>query len=188
MEGPRVRCAVAEKGNRDASLAFQLRGKASARDDRNSTRDDPVGAEHPNAEIGDMHGAALALAVAGLPTVELGHHAVEVGALGDAVAVATMRRDDPIAAIERCTDADGDRLLTDVAVHDAVDLAGMVVSRGAFFEAADGEHLAQHFALLVGWQVRREAHGHGRDPSGRSERFMMGAGAKAGNRNAGPLA
>ena len=42
----------------------------------------------------------------------------------------------------------------------------MVVGRGAFLEAADGEHLAQHLALLVGRQVRREAHGHGRDPSG----------------------
>ena len=73
-----------------------------------------------------------------------------------------MRRDDPVAAIERRADADGDRLLADVAVHDAVDLAGVVVGRGAFLEAADREHLAQHLALLVGRQVRREA--HGREP------------------------
>ena len=53
-------------------------------------------------------------------------------------------------------DADRDRLLADVAVHDAVDLAGKVVGRGALLEAADGQHLAQHLALLVGRQVRRE--------------------------------
>ena len=138
--------------------------------------DDPVGAEHADAEIGDVHRAALALAVAGLPPVELGHHAVEVGALGDAVAVAAMRRDDPVAAIERGADADGDRLLADVAVHDAVDLAGEIIGRGALLEAADGEHLAQHLALLVGRQVR----GHG--PSGQVRAFRMGQRSKAGNR------
>jgi hypothetical protein len=29
-----------------------------------------------------------------------------------------MRRDDPVAALKRGTDADGDRLLADVAMHD----------------------------------------------------------------------
>ena len=47
-------------------------------------------------------------------------------------------------------DADGDRLLADVAVNDAVDLAGVVVGGRAFLEAADGQHLPQHLALLVG--------------------------------------
>src|SRR5207244_4047298 len=109
---------------RDTALALHLRRKAGAGDDRDPARDDPVGAEHADTEIGDVHGAALALAVSGLPPVELGHHAVEVGALGDAVAVAAVRRDDPVAAVERRADADRDRLLTDIAMHDAVDLAG----------------------------------------------------------------
>ena len=181
--GPAFDAPSPKKDNRDASLAFHLRRKAGAGDDRNPTRDDPVGAEHPDAEIGDVHGAALALAVAGLPPVELGHHAVEVGALGDAVAVAAMRRDDPVAAIERGTDADGDCLLADVAVHDAVDLAGMVVGRGAFLEAADGEHLAQHLTLLVGRQVRREAHGHGRDPPGPVKALHDGRGRECWQRH-----
>ena len=182
VERSRVRCAVAEEGHRDALLTFHLRRKARAGDDRDAAGDDAVGAEHADAEIGDVHGSAFALAVAGLAPVELGHHAVEVGALGDAVAMPAMRRDDPVTAVERGTDADGDRFLTDVAVHDAVDLAGIVVGRGSFLEAADGEHLAQHFTLLVGRQVRREAHGHGAILLGRSETAMMGAGAKAGNR------
>ena len=46
-----------------------------------------------------MRRATFGLATAGLPPAELGHHAVEVGALGDALAVAAMRRDDPVAAI-----------------------------------------------------------------------------------------
>src|SRR5437016_9894396 len=106
-----------------------------------------------------MHRAAFALAVAGLPPVKLGHHAVEVGALGDAVAVAAMRRDDPVALPERGADADRDRLLADIAMHNAVDLAGVVVGRSAFLEAANGQHLTQHLALLIGRQIRREALG-----------------------------
>jgi len=88
-----------------------------------------------------------------LPAVELGHHAIEVGALGDAVPVAAMRRDDPVVAIERRANADRDRFLTDVAVYDAVDLAGVVVGRRALLEAANGEHQTQHLALRVRRQV-----------------------------------
>src|SRR5204862_1725233 len=124
-----------------------------AGDNRDASRDYPICAEHADAEIGDVHGAALALAVACLPPVELGHHALEVGTLGDAVAVAPMRRDDLVAVVERRADADRYRLLADVAVNDAVNLAGVVVGRGPLLEAADGEHLAQHFPLLVGRKV-----------------------------------
>src|SRR6266849_2046940 len=148
---------IPEKRHRDTALAFHLRREAGAGDDRDPAGDDAVGAEHADAEIGDVHRAALALAVAGLPAVELGHHAVEVRTLGDAVAVATMRRDDPVAAVERGTDADSDRLLTDVAVHHTVDLAGEIVGRGALLEMADRQHPAQHLALRVGRQVRRKA-------------------------------
>src|SRR5205085_1654354 len=79
-------------------------------------------------------------------------------------AVAAMRRDDPVALAERGTDADRHRLLTDIAMHDTVDPAGTVIGRGAFLEAADGQHLAQHLALLIGRKIGREA--HRRDPSG----------------------
>src|SRR3977135_888246 len=140
-------------------------------DARTPPRDYPVGSEHADAEIGDVHRPALALAVAGLPPVKLGHHAVEVGALGDAVAVAAMRRDDPVALIERGADTDRDRLLADVAMHDAVDLAVAVIGRGAFLETADRQHLAQHLALLVGRQVRRLGAVHRGNPSGRVGAF-----------------
>jgi len=69
------------------------------------------------------------------------------------VAVAAVRRDDPVVAVERGANADGDRLLSDVAVHDAVDLAGMVVGGRAFLETANGEHLTQHLALRVRRQI-----------------------------------
>jgi hypothetical protein len=75
--------------------------------------------------------------------------------LGDAVIVAAMRRDDPVAALKRSTDADGDRLLADVAMHDAVDLADEVVGRCAFLEVADRQRPAERLALRVMRQVWR---------------------------------
>src|SRR5262249_19928788 len=98
----------AEERYRDAALAFHLRRQPGAGHDGNAARHNTVRAQHADAEIGDVHGAALAFAVAGLAPVEFGHHAVEVGPLGDAVAVAAMGRDDPVVALERVAHADRD--------------------------------------------------------------------------------
>src|SRR5262249_15826282 len=81
-----------------------------------------------------------------------------VRAFGDAVPVPAVGRDDLIALFERRAHAHRHRLLTDVAVHDAVDLAGVVIGRGPLLEPANGLHLAQHGALLVTGKV------HGRAP------------------------
>src|SRR5262249_28822831 len=83
---------------------------SGAGDNRDSARDNAVGAEHADVEIGDMHRATLAFAVAGLPAVKLRHHAVEIGTLGDAMAMASMRRDDPVVALKGAANADRDRL------------------------------------------------------------------------------
>ena len=55
-----------------------------------------------------------------------------------------------VAAVECRTDADRDRLLTNIAVYDTIDLAGEIIGRGALLEAADRQHPAQHLALRVG--------------------------------------
>jgi hypothetical protein len=78
--------------------------------------------------------------------------------------VPAICQDDPVAAIERRTDADRHRLLADIAMHDAIDLAGQIVGR----------------------QVRREALGWGMIPPGRSGRITMGQRRKGGNRNLCP--
>src|SRR2546423_11277403 len=116
MEWPRIGGAVAKEGYCHAAFPVHLRREPRAGDNRDASRDYPICAEHADPEIGDVHGAALALAVACLPSVELGHHALQVGTLGDAVAVAPMRRDDLVAAVESRTDAHCDCLLADVAV------------------------------------------------------------------------
>ena len=65
-----------------------------AADERRAGADDAVGAEHALRQVGDVHRAALAAAEPVLLAEDLVHHAVDVAALGDAVAVAAMRRGD----------------------------------------------------------------------------------------------
>src|SRR5581483_4603460 len=66
VERSRVGGAVAEKGDGNAALPVHLSGEPRAGDDRDAAADDAVGAEHADAEIGDVHRAALAFAVARL--------------------------------------------------------------------------------------------------------------------------
>src|SRR5690349_4678040 len=115
VKGPGIRCAIAEERDCYTALALHLRREAGAGDDRDAAGDDAVGAEHADAEIGDVHRTAFALAVARLSSVKLGHHAVEIGPLGDAVPVAAMCRDDAIVAAQSAADPDRHRLLADIA-------------------------------------------------------------------------
>ena len=112
-------CAVTEETDRHGVTAFQLGGDASAGGDRQSSPDNAIGAEHARVEIGDVHRATLALAVAGPPAEQLGHHAFHVGAFGDAVAAVVAH--DAIGDSQVGADANRDRLLAAVWVHDAVD-------------------------------------------------------------------
>src|SRR5579885_2631948 len=71
------------------------------------------------------------------------------------MAMAAMGRDDSVARTERRAHPDRDRLFADISMDDTVDLASAVIVRGAFLEAADRQHAAQHFTLRVGRQVWR---------------------------------
>src|SRR5262249_46311975 len=174
--GPCIGRTVAKEGNRDAALAVHLRGKSSPRHDRDASRHNPVGAQHTDFEIGNVHGPTLPLAVASLAAVDLGHHALEMRTLGDAVSMPTVGRDDLVTLLKGGAYPHRHRLLADVAVHDAVDLAGMVIGRRALLETADGLHLAQHGALLVGRKV------HGRAPYLGSEIFIVSERRGLGNK------
>src|SRR5262249_29595230 len=92
----------------------------------------------------DVHRAALALAVAVDAAEELRHHALDVGALGDAVAVSAMRAGHAVGGREVCANADGDRFLSDVWMNGAVDLSCCPQLERELVELPDQNHLAQH--------------------------------------------
>ena len=123
MDHPLVGAAVAEERKDDAVRAPELGGESSARADRHAGRHDAVGAQHVEVERGNVHRAAEAPAVAVLAPHQLGHHEVEARALGDAVAVAAMVADDGVVLGQVRAGAGGDRLLADIAMRRALDLA-----------------------------------------------------------------
>jgi hypothetical protein len=123
--------------------------------DRDAGADHAVGAEHADAEIGDVHRAALALAGAARLAVELGHHGAGVGALGDGVAVAAMGRDEVVARREMGADAGGDRLLADREMDGAAHLAALLPGFGGLLEGADARHGPVMAEQALGVDVRR---------------------------------
>ena len=66
--------------------------------------------------------------------------AVHVAALGDAVAVAAMGAGDVVVGRAVHADADGDRLLAGVEMHEARDVAGRELAVHALLELADRAH------------------------------------------------
>ncbi len=141
--------AVAEEGDRDAAVCTQLRGRGGADRDRQAGTDDAVGAEDPDRRVGDVHRAAPPAVGPAVASHQLGEHPERVEPLGEAVAVAAVRRGDHVGVTQRPAGADGRRLLADRQVHEARDLAVAIQRRHAFLEPADDHHPTEHLDLFV---------------------------------------
>ena len=82
----------------------QLARQAGADRERHAGADDRVGAQDPARGVGDVHRAALAAAEARRLREQLGHHAVDVRALGQAVAVAAVGGGHVVVVAQRRAD------------------------------------------------------------------------------------
>ena len=140
--------------------------------DRQSGRHDAVAAQDVEVEVGDVHGAAEAAAVAVDAPHQLGHHAVDAGALGDAVAVAAVVADDVVVHAEIRARRRRHRLLADVAVGGALHQALVEQLGRPLVEAPDLHHgRVETLELLAA-----ELHGALRALSTRARRsYMRGA-------------
>src|SRR3954447_1691951 len=136
--------ALAEEADRDPVGPERFPEEAGAGADPRRSADDRVRAEVAVRVVGDVHRAALALAVALLLAEQLAVHEPHVGALGDAVAVAAMRGGDRVVAAQRRADADRDRLLADVEMSQARHLRREVELVRLRLEGADAEHALDH--------------------------------------------
>src|SRR5882672_6433410 len=141
--------AVAEEAHRDLAALAHLGGERGAGGEARGAPHDGVGAEIARLGIGDVHGTALAPAVARLLTEELGEHPAHRGALGQAVAVAAMRARDEVVPLERLADPDRDRLLADIEMGQAGHLRALVELVHLLLEGADLGHLPVHVEVLL---------------------------------------
>ena len=88
-----------------------------------------------------MHRAALAVAQPAILAEDLQHHALDVAALGDAVAMAAMGAGDVVAlGAELLADADGAGFLAGIEMHEAGDLAVRELDMQPLLELADRTH------------------------------------------------
>ena len=120
---------------------LELKGQGRARGDGDARADDPVGPEDAQVLVGDVHRPALAFAVARRPGVKLGEHGAERASFGEDVAVATVRPDDVVVALEGRADPDRDSLLADVSVEEARQLSRLKKLDGLLLEEPDAEHV-----------------------------------------------
>ena len=129
MEFSFIAGPVAEEYDRDVALFFELSGDRCAAGDRQSGSDDAVRSQHADAEVRDVHGAALAFAVAGFLAVDFGHHPLHVRAFGDAMAVSPVIADDAVLFGQVRAHSGGDRFLADVGVDETEQVSGIEFRR-----------------------------------------------------------
>src|SRR5712692_9491158 len=144
VEQPLAERALAEEADGDLVGAAALRREGGAGGDPGRAAHDRVRAEVAVRVVGDVHRAALALAVAGLLAEQLGEHPGDVGALGQAVAVAAVGARDVVVLAQRRAHAHGDGLLSDVEVGEARHPGAAVELVHLFLEQPDRRHPAVH--------------------------------------------
>ena len=115
--------------------------------------DDAVGTEHAAIDIGDVHRAALALAATGRFAADLGHHPVDLHALGNAVSVAAVGAGDEVVVVQVGAHPDGDRFFSGVEMNEAGDQAGGEILVQPVLEFADLSHPSIDPQQLVAIEV-----------------------------------
>ncbi len=138
--GALIGAAIAAEGRGDILLAQGLGGQGGAVAQGRAAAHDGVGAEHALVEVGDVHGAALAVAQAGGLAHEFLHHAHHVTALGDGVTVTPVGAAHHVVVGQQHAQPNGDRLLTVRSMHEAGNIAFFKFDHGPFLEQADGLH------------------------------------------------
>ena len=154
MERTPVRGTVAEEAHGHLAGLTQLRRPPGASGDAKPSGHNAVGAQHADRKICNVHGATLALAIAGGAAKQLGHHAFDISALGNTMAVAAMRAGDVIAALQRFAHAHGDGFLADVEVRQAGHLGRLVKLVHLLFEGTNLSHLLVQVQPVFAIQFR----------------------------------
>ena len=142
VEHALVHRAVAGDHHRDVvGRVVVLDAEGRAEREQVARTDDAVGPEHTVRAVGDVHRAAAPAAQPGLLAIHLGHHALQVGALGDDVPVAAVAGIEVVAVAQGAAHGRGHRLLADRQVDGlGGELAGLERRSEVLLEAADGEH------------------------------------------------
>ena len=154
VEGALRNCAVAEEGDRDPVVGSELGRRRRADRYGEAGGDDAVGAEDPDAGVGDVHRAATTAVGAPLLAHQLREHAEGSQPLCQAMPVTAMGRRDHVGRPERPAGADGGGFLADRQVDEARHLPLAVEGGHALLEPSDQQHPAVHLEEIGGRERR----------------------------------
>ena len=143
VELPLRHGAVPEVAEHHLIAALVLDPKPHPRGQRQMGAHDAVATQEVDALVEEMHRAALPLREPVDASEQLGHDPLGVRALGEAVAVLPVRRHRVVLGPCHRGGADGHRLLADIEMEKAADLAHGIHLGGFLFEPSDQLHLGE---------------------------------------------
>ncbi len=149
MKTPWFAAPSPKKATETRPSPCKLRTEGGAGGDGEAAAHDAVRAENSFGNVGDVHGAAHAVTDAVLFAPNLRHHRLGVATLGEEVTMAAMSAGDPVVVTQMVADADGDRLLADIEMHRARQLAVREVRAQALLHAPDEQHPLIHRPQLL---------------------------------------
>ena len=118
MEGAFIGSTITEAAYADGVVTHDLGSQSTAGGDELASTDDAVSAQMVHLlHVSDVHGTALALAVAGDLAEQLSHCQLGVCASGDRVAMTTMGGGEIISGFDGCEGACFGGLLTDAQMN-----------------------------------------------------------------------
>ncbi len=145
--------AIAKEGQRDIALLLILDAEAHAGGDDELRADDGLAAQQPMLGAVHVHRAALAATTAGHFAVQLCHDSAWLDTLGDGMPVLAIAAEDVIGRAQRGDGPHASRLLADVQVEEAADLAQGVGLASLLFELPDERHLVVQPEQLLAAQT-----------------------------------
>jgi hypothetical protein len=113
-----------------------------------------VGAHHALRQVGNVHGAALAAAQSVAAAIDLFHHRLDVAALGDAMAVASVGAGDVVFVLQVHAHPHARGFLAGVKVHEPGDRPGGELVMHPVLELADRAHLRISLGELFSAQLK----------------------------------
>ena len=149
MESTFVGRGVAAPADDDLIAALHFDAEAGAGRDGIAAADDGVGAQVALGEVGDMHGAAAALAVAVALTHQLAHGIVQARALCDAVAVAAVGRRDIVLVCDEVRHGRRRGFFTNTEMDGSSEDILLEEIHSCHFKLADPIHQKQCIQILL---------------------------------------
>ena len=152
VKWPAVGSAVAKEAHRHLATAPHLRCQTSPGGQAKAAGHDTIGPQHAHLKIGNMHGATFAFTIASRAPKQLGHHALNIGPFGNAVAMSAVRAGNVVGVAEVGTHRHGHPFFPNIGMQGAHDLALAGLIFGLFFEQTDTPHAGVHLKkFFCGW-------------------------------------